>query len=161
MRIRRRRQRRGVVSVEAAVVYPLLFLLLFGLIVGGVMVFRYQQVALAAREAARYAAVHGSDWKKLTNLPATTAAQIVQQAVVPMTAGMEPDQLTVRVEWVCLATGQVVDWDSSKQSPSTLNLQNNPVTNRVRVTVIYQWDVGLLFAGPLTLKSVCEIPMSF
>src|SRR5260370_23602966 len=133
-------KRRGAVLVESAIIYPLLFLLLFGLIVGGLTVFRYQQVAMLSREAARFAAVRGDDWSKETKQPSPTAAEIAQQVVVPMSAGMEPEQLTVQVQWVCPATGQVIDWDSSRKSAVTLNAQNNPVTNRVRVTVTYQWN---------------------
>ena len=35
------------------------------------------------------------------------------------------------------------------------------VANRVRVTVTYQWYPGLFLTGPVTLRSVCEIPMSY
>lgn len=159
-------RRRGAVTVEAAVVYPLLFLLLFGLIVGGITVSRYQQVAMLAREGARFASVRGADWKidwqkQPPGQPAATVAQIRQDAVLPMAVSLDPNQLTVQVQWVCPTTGQVVDWDSSTKSPTTLNPQGAPVANHVRVTIIYQWDAGILFPGPLTLKSVCEIPMSF
>lgn len=161
MRTPTRSQRRAAVTVEAAVVYPLLFLLLFGLIVGGVCVFRYQQVALLAREAARYTSVRGTSCQKETNQPPPTAAQIAQQVVLPMSAGMEPDRVTVQVQWVSPASNTVVDWDSSRKSPTSLDKQGNPVANRVRVTVTYVWDAGILFPAPLTLQSVCEIPMSF
>ena len=152
-----------MITVEAAVVYPLLFLLLFGLIVGGICVFRYQQVVLLSREAARYACVRGSDSSQQTNpgQPSPTAAQITQQVVLPMSAGMEPDKVTVQIQWISPATNRVVDWDSSPRSPSSLDDQGNPVTNHVRVTVTYVWDAGILFPAPLSLRSVCEIPMSF
>src|SRR5262249_60834720 len=45
-------KRRGVVTVEAALVFPIVILLLLGLIVGAMGIFRYQQVAWLAREGA-------------------------------------------------------------------------------------------------------------
>ena len=42
------RRRRAATTVEAAFVYPVMFFLLFGLIVGGLGVFRYQTVACQA-----------------------------------------------------------------------------------------------------------------
>ena len=45
----RRYRRRGAVAVEAAVVYPVLFLLLLGVIVGGMGVFRYQMANVLSK----------------------------------------------------------------------------------------------------------------
>ena len=53
-------RRRGQALVEFALVFPLFILLLMSLIVFGLYVFYNQQLANAAREAARYAAVHSS-----------------------------------------------------------------------------------------------------
>jgi hypothetical protein len=58
----RRRQlgaRAAVTAVECAIVLPVTFFLLFALVVGGMGVFRYQEVATLAREGARYASTHG------------------------------------------------------------------------------------------------------
>jgi hypothetical protein len=57
-------QRRGAALVEFALVAPLVFLLLLGLIVGSFGVYRYLQVAALAREASRWAAVHGADYAR-------------------------------------------------------------------------------------------------
>ena len=156
-----RSRRRGAVVVESAVVYPLLFLLLFGLIVGGLGVFRYQQVACQAREAARWASVRGSNWAKQTGNTSPTAAQIAQQAVAPLTAGMDPTKLTVQVQLVNLVAGTVTDWDPATKAVVTLNNAGASVTNRVRVTVTYRWSPEFFFVGSLNLKSVSEIPMAF
>ena len=58
--------RRGAVILEAALVYPMVFLILLGLIVCGFGVFRFQEVASLSREASRYAAVHGSKYHQVT-----------------------------------------------------------------------------------------------
>ena len=52
--------RHGQTLVEAALVMPLLLVLLFGIILLGLGVFYQQQLANAAREAARYAAIHSA-----------------------------------------------------------------------------------------------------
>jgi Flp pilus assembly protein TadG len=154
-------RRRGAVAVEAAVVYPLLFLLLFGLIVGGLGVFRYQQVAFQAREAARWACVRGSSYRKETGQSSPTAADIREQVVLPLAPGMDPAQVGVQVEWVDGVTGQASDWDQSSKAPTGLTPAGDPVANRVRVTVTYQWFPEFFLSGPIYLKSVSEIPMSF
>jgi Flp pilus assembly protein TadG len=48
----------GQAMAEFAVVATVFFLLLFGIIEMGIVVFRYNSVSQAAREAARYATVH-------------------------------------------------------------------------------------------------------
>lgn len=52
--------RPGQTLVEAALVMPLFFMVLFGIIVLGIGVFYQQQLTNAAREAARFAAVHSA-----------------------------------------------------------------------------------------------------
>ncbi|MBI1916731.1 MAG: pilus assembly protein [Planctomycetes bacterium] len=167
MTCRQATRRRGAVATEAAVVYPVLFLLLFGLIVGGLGVSRYQQVAFLARETARRVSTQGSDWAREATLigptaqTSPTADQVRTNIVLPLAVGLEHAQLTVQVQLVNGATGQVLDWDSSHKAPTSLTASGEPVANRVRVTVTYSWYPGLFLTGPLTLKSISEIPMSF
>lgn len=54
------RRQRGQALTEFALVLPLFLLVLFSLIVMGLYVFYNQQLANAARESARYAAIHSS-----------------------------------------------------------------------------------------------------
>ncbi len=154
-------RRRGALAVEAAFVYPVMIFLLLMLIVGGMGVFRYQQVAFLAREAARWAAVHGSNWQNETGQSAATQDRIRSDVVVPLAAAMDPAQLTVQVQWVNGATGQAQAWDGSAQAPSTVNAAGDKVTNRVRVTVSYTWVPALAGTGPLSFQSVSEVPMAF
>ena len=90
------RGRHGAVLVEGAIVYPVFLMLIFMLIIGGMGVFRYQQVACLAREAARYAAVHGSGWHKETGQTCPTSSAI-QNAVLPLAVGMDPNNLAMQV----------------------------------------------------------------
>jgi len=52
--------RRGQTLVETALVLPLFLMVVFGIIVLGLGVFYQQQLTNAAREAARYAAIHSA-----------------------------------------------------------------------------------------------------
>lgn len=58
--------RRGQALTEFALVFPLFLLLLFSIISFGLYVFYNQQLTNAAREAARYAAVHSSTSQRPT-----------------------------------------------------------------------------------------------
>ena len=58
---RRRRRSRGQAMVEFALVAPMFFLVLFGIIEAGRFVFYYETLNNAAREGARYAIVNGAN----------------------------------------------------------------------------------------------------
>lgn len=60
MMLKRRSQPRGQTMVELALVLPLFVMLVTGIIVLGAGVFYQQQITNAAREAARYAALHSA-----------------------------------------------------------------------------------------------------
>lgn len=55
-----RRERRGQALTEFVLVAPLFFMVLFGIIVFGIAIFYQQEVTNAAREGARYAAIHSA-----------------------------------------------------------------------------------------------------
>ncbi len=146
--------------MEAVIVFPILVLLVFGLLVGGTGVFRYQQVACQAREAARWASVRGGDYQMETNQTSPTQQQIFEQAVLPFATGMDPSAITVQVEWINNATNTALLWDSSSKSVRSITSTGQYVSNGVRVTVQFQYMPGLLWS-PMTIQSVTEIPMSF
>lgn len=148
-------------ALEAVVVYPCLFVLLFVIIVGGVGVYRYQLVACQAREATRWAAVHAANWSADFQQPLTTSQQIQQAAVTPLTAGMDPSYLAVQVYFVDQGSGSVSAWDSSSRTPTSTLASGANVTNTVRVTVTYTWLPEMFLAGPFYLKSTSEQPISY
>jgi Flp pilus assembly protein TadG len=157
---RMNRQRRGAaLTLEAAIVLPVMLVMLFGLMVGGMGVFRYQQVACLAHEAARYASVRGSYYQNDTGQSSPTTAQILQTAVLPMLVGMDPDQLSITVQWINQGSNTAYDWDTAPKSVKSINSLGEYVTNSVRVTVTYQWSPGI-FVGSVTMTSVSELPMS-
>ena len=131
-------RRRGTHALECAVVFPLVFLLLFGLIVGALGVFRYQEVASLAREGSRYASVRGQQYQLMTSKPAATADDVFNNAIAPRAVILTPSQLSSTVTW----------------NPD--NRQGSSVT----VTVTYQW-VPEAYLGGLTLSSTTTTPISY
>ena len=141
MRHRFPRRRRGAALLEFAVVCPLVMMLLFSTIVGGLGVFRYQQVAALARQGARYASVHGGQYEKEKGQPAATAADITANIVQANATALKPSLLTCTVTW------------NSSNDPLTTTDYDDPVGNTVTVTVTYQWFPEVYLAGPITLTS--------
>ena len=130
-----RQPRPGTTMVEAAMVYSATFLLLFGLMVGGLGVFRYQEVALVAREGARYAAVRGSTYQSETSNAAPTSTTVLNNAVLPKAGILSPSQLSC-----------------------TLTYNSN---NTVTVTATYNWFAEAYLVGPITMKSTSTMPVSY
>jgi Flp pilus assembly protein TadG len=152
-------KRRAAVAVESAVVLPVMLVLVLMLIVGGIGVFRYQQVACLAREGARWGSVRGSGWQLETGQTSPTQAEILQNAVLPLAVGMDASAITIQAELVNGETGAVTAWDSSRKNPLSLSKINLGVANRIRITVNYNWSPGVLLPGSVTMSSVSEVPM--
>src|SRR5262249_44575257 len=96
----RRTRRPGTVVVESAVVYPVLFILLLGIVLVGMTIFRYQQCAHAAREGSRWASVHGNVYASEQNTTAATEQDVIDNAVTPQFAGMASGtEMTCTVSW--------------------------------------------------------------
>jgi hypothetical protein len=89
----RLQRRAGVTLVEVAVTAPVAFLLIIGLIVGGLGTFRYQQVATLAREGATYAALHSPYYENRTGLPKATTEEVMTAAILPVAAGLDTSSL--------------------------------------------------------------------
>jgi Flp pilus assembly protein TadG len=142
-----RKRRRGASVVEVAVVAPLFVLLIFGLIIGGLGVFRYNQVASLAREAARIASVQGTEYAKATGEPAATQDSI-HAAALARAAGLDPNRLSTTVTW------------DKYNAPQTYNPDKTVTTNIVTVTVSYKWKPEALLGREMTLTSTSRMPMS-
>ncbi|HEY8504562.1 MAG TPA: TadE/TadG family type IV pilus assembly protein [Gemmataceae bacterium] len=133
-----RARRRGVSVVEAAIVLPVVFLILLGIIVGALAVFAYQEVSSLAREGARYASVHGTRYEMATARPAATPEEIYEKAIKPRIVSLDPAKLTYEVTW---------------------DTDNRP-GSYVTVKVSYLWDLGIIF-GDLEFSSTSTILMSW
>ncbi|MBI1916028.1 MAG: pilus assembly protein [Planctomycetes bacterium] len=143
--------RRGAVSVEAAVVFPVAILLLLGLVVGGMGIFRYQQVAWLAREGARYASVRGAQYQQeVAGAKAATTTDVYNNAILPNATAMDPTSLS-----------SSVTWNKNNAPYSVSSSFEKPVGNTVSVTVTYTWIPEIFFIGPITLSSTSTLPMSY
>ena len=80
------RDERGAIAVELIIVLPILVVLLFGLIEFGVAMSKFQAYMSAAREGARYAAVHCRP-DSSTGCTNTLIATKVQNAAVGYAIG--------------------------------------------------------------------------
>lgn len=144
-------KRRGTTAVEFAVTCPIVFFLLLATITGGVGVFRYQQMAALAREGARWASVHGGQYAAETGLPAATAEDVYERAILPVATGLDLRYLTCQVAW-----------NQSNMPSSLINDDfETPRANTVTVTVTYQWFPEVLLVGPITLTSSSTAQMMY
>jgi Flp pilus assembly protein TadG len=91
-------RRSGAAVVEAAVVIPIVLLLLYGILCGAYMVLVVDEVDTATREAARFASVRGSSYAFNTGQPAASASDI-STFVKAQGVTMDPSLITCNVSW--------------------------------------------------------------
>jgi Flp pilus assembly protein TadG len=130
--------RRAATVVEFAVVAPLTFILMLGILVGGMGISRYQQIANLTRESSRWASVRGSQYAKDTSNVAATGQDVYNNVISAEAVSLDLSQLKYTVSW----------------SPD-----NTPMTGKVKVTITYQW-VPEVFLGGITLASTSESVMT-
>jgi Flp pilus assembly protein TadG len=152
------RRRRGATTVETAVVLPVFLLFVLGILIGGISVFRHQQVAWLAREATRYASVRAGEYEGEFGRAVTTQ-ELVDAAVTPYAVGLEPARLTVTVEFRDRATDSLTPWDAATKDVRSVSASGEYVSNAVRVTVTYDGVPGA-FGGTFRVSSVSEMPLS-
>jgi len=150
--MRRAPRRSGATVVECAFVYPVVFLLVLGLMVGAGGIFRYSQLASLAREGARYASVHGAQYAQENAVTAPTPDDIFNNVIAPMAVGFDTTQLKYAISY------NTTNWPYH----TTLDSNNNvvPIQNTVTVTLTYQW-LPEGFLGGVTLSSTSVMPMSY
>lgn len=136
--ILRRTSRPGTTTVECAIIFPLLFVLVVGVIVGGLGVFRYQEVAALAREASRWASVRGATYERYSGKSAATAEDVYENAIRPKLVALDPTKLTYKVTW-----------DPDNRQGSTVTVQVN-----------YHW-VPEAFLGSIDLSSTSTNLISY
>lgn len=131
-RNRQGRGRRGIVLMEAAVVYPVLLTLLLGTFVLGLGIFRYHQVTHLACEAARWASVRGPEFQSETKQAGPTSAAMLQ-----------------------FARGKAVGMDATALTGELLM-----TSSTATVTLRYQW-VPEAYLSAVTFKSTATSPISY
>ncbi len=149
--IANRTKRTATTTVECALVYPALFLLVLGLLVGSAGVFRYQQMASIARKAARYAVVHGTQSAKDIGGVAPTAEQIYQAVIKPNAILLDLSKLSYSITY---------DSSNAAYRTSIVNGEIVGKQNTVKVTLTYNWvpEIGLL--KHCTFSSTSIMPMA-
>ncbi|MEP7341699.1 MAG: TadE/TadG family type IV pilus assembly protein [Acidobacteriota bacterium] len=89
-----RRLQRGGTLVELALILPIFFLLIFGVLDFGRGIWAYNTLSYASREGVRYAIVRGSK----SQTPASVSD--IRQIVIAQTGGLDASKLTVTVTWL-------------------------------------------------------------
>jgi Flp pilus assembly protein TadG len=148
----RREARKGVTLVECAVIYPLAFLLAVGLVVGGMGMFRYQQMASLARETARYASVHGTLYARDAGTTAPTPQDIYNAVIVPGAVGLDLNRLSYSITY------------NTSNNPYHTTIVNGDIvatTNTVQVTLTYQWLPEALLGKTFSLSSTSQMIMTY
>jgi hypothetical protein len=154
------RPRSGSVVVECAIIFPLMFLMTMGLLVGGLGVYRYNEVAHLSHSCARFASVHGGAYatENATAIAAGTMPQVdsayLQNYVQNMAILCNPANLTVSISLI------------SRNGSAPWSVTNNGVVTGgnedvVVVTVTYAWTPELYLAGPINLTHTAVLPMSY
>lgn len=148
------RQRRcGAFAAESAVVLPTLLFLIFAIVVGGFGVFRYQQIAMLAREGARYASVHGGQYQAETGKPAATPQDVYNNAIVPLATNLDLSQMSYSV-----------NWSNNSNMPYCVDVNHDyetPTRNTVTVTIWYNWFPEVFLVGPIVMSSSSTVPMYY
>jgi Flp pilus assembly protein TadG len=153
--------------VEFAIVAPITFLLILGLIVGGLGVFRYQETSHLAREATRYASTHGGQYQ-LDGMPAKTGVHAVltnediRAYVATKSVALDPNYVTVKISYsapAAIVPNNIPTYLNT--DPALVPPGQKEYQNYVTVTVTYQWMPEVFMAGPVYLTSTSTIAMSY
>ena len=150
MRHRIHQQRRGTTAIEFAISCPIVFFLVFAIIVGSLGVFRYQQTAELAREASRWASVHGGQYAEETGKPAATPQDVYTNAIQPAATTLDLSRLSYEVTW-----------DKNNMPLDASEDYEKPTGNTVTVTVTYQWFPEMYLIGPYSLSSTSKAQMIY
>lgn len=138
----RARSESGVAAIELAIVLPLLFLILFGIISFGTLFYNYIVITNAAREGARWGSI---------NVPATTVGNACSPPV-PTPPAQNP--CTVAASY---ANGLLINYGGSNTITPTAIVETVDTLPILRVTINYQFQgIGFfktLFSNGLTAKS--------
>jgi Flp pilus assembly protein TadG len=165
--------RRAATTVEFALVAPITFFLILATVIGGMGVFRYQEVAAMAREAARFASTHGGMYARDNNqailngsLPSANKNYIINNIVLPNAISMDASKVSTAIAFN-MSSGSF-DWDDTADNASrwpysltNVNGTTYSETNTVTVTVSYTWVPEGFLNGPITLTSTSVMPMSY
>ncbi len=136
----------GATLVEFALGLILFLMMLFGICGFGHALYAYHFVSEVAREATRWAAVHGSTCAGDASCTGPATSADIQNYVTTMTpAGIDPSKLTVTASWPA-TTGPCV---------ATSNAPGCPV--EVQVSYNYSFIFPLISVKPVKLSSTSRL----
>ena len=145
---------RGSTLVEFALTFILLMLFVLGISAFGHALYVYHFLSNSAREATRFASVHGSTCNddlscSTTGGPATDSNSVVDDYVRTMIPpGVDSSQLTTSVTYP-LVSGGPTDCASTKNAPGC--------TVQVQLSYNFRFIFPLLPSSPFTLSSTSDM----
>lgn len=80
---------------EAALVIPVFCFMILATVYGGLSIFRYQQCAEVAREAARWASVHGASYAKDNAVAIATPTTVFDNAMKKAAVSFDQHNVTI------------------------------------------------------------------
>jgi Flp pilus assembly protein TadG len=89
----KRNRQRGAAAAELAVAFPLVAIIIFGLVDASRAMLTYHTLTHASETAVRFAAVRSGT----SGSPATEAA--IRDRVIQMSSGLQSDQIAVNTNW--------------------------------------------------------------
>lgn len=161
-------RRRGAHVVECAIVYPVVMLLLIGIMVFAWEVFRYQQLAWLAREGARYASVRGWDYSQDTTANESTSRKAfnINGYSAVSTTDVETYLKSLAEPYLANKISVATTWNTTNATYQETSDNGQARVNTVSVQVTYTWtlDAGLLrniIGVSVPMSSTSVMPMSF
>jgi TadE-like protein len=164
-RTRPARPRTAASTVEFAIVAAVSLFFILAMLIGGVGIFRYQEVAHLAREGCRYASTHGGQYQKDGIATQTGVAQVISSAdvqayLLPKTAALDTNKLSIAASWSPPAKATPINMPTYVDT-SNAKVGEVTIQNYVTVTVSYQWFPELYLVGPITLTSTSTMPVTY
>jgi len=145
----------GNALTEFALILPVVFACIFGLIEFGRALYAYHFVSSAAREATRWASVRGQSCDTTVYTSACPAAQSDIQdfvaGIAPPGIDKSPSILAVDAEWVV---------PPGKANPCTKFPKNPGCAVQVQVTYNFKFVLPFLPASTYRMKSTSEMIIS-
>ena len=159
-------RRSAATAVEFAIVAGITFFLIFALVIGGMGIFRYQEVAHLAREGSRYASVHGGQYHldgidTQTGVPQVVASSDLVPIIQGKSVALDPTLLSVSVSYSVpgYTPPNMPFYDDT--DPNLIPPGQIALLNYVTVTVTYQWTPVLYLTGPITLTSTSTVQVNY
>ncbi len=150
----RKSRRSGAAALEAAVVLPTFFILVFGMFDLSIIILRQVQLSEAARTGARIVSIHGkraglyggTEWGDSTiYIYASSTSYPIATELSPLLVGFNKSTTTIRVEWI--------GGGNDVQAKDTV---------RVTLTASIKPMITALFGSAnLTLSAASRMPIAF